>query len=115
MMTTPVALPAPIAAYFEADRQGPEAVALCFTPQAVVTDEGRQHHGRAAITAWKQAASRAFEYQVQPFSVVEEGRGEEHAWCVRSHVTGNFPGSPVDLRYHFRLDDGLVAALEITA
>lgn len=111
MMITTVALPAPIAAYFEADRQGPQAVALCFTPQAVVTDEGRQHHGHAAITAWKQAASRAFDYQVQPFEVVQE-QGD---WCVRSHVTGNFPGSPVDLRYRFRLDDGRVAALEITA
>jgi hypothetical protein len=32
---------------------------------------------------------------------------------VTGRVTGNFPGSPVDLRYRFRLDHGLVASLEI--
>jgi hypothetical protein len=30
-------------------------------------------------------------------------------------VTGNFPGSPVDLQYHFRLERGLIASLEVTA
>jgi len=30
-------------------------------------------------------------------------------------VTGNFPGSPVDLRYSFRLEDNLIASLEIAA
>jgi hypothetical protein len=28
-------------------------------------------------------------------------------------VTGDFPGSPVDLRYRFRLEGGLIASLEI--
>jgi hypothetical protein len=32
---------------------------------------------------------------------------------VRSRVTGNFPGSPVNLRYRFRLERGLIASLEI--
>jgi hypothetical protein len=30
-------------------------------------------------------------------------------------VSGNFPGSPVDLRYRFGLERGLIASLEITA
>jgi len=29
-------------------------------------------------------------------------------------VTGNFPGSPVDLRYSFALEQGKIASLEIT-
>jgi hypothetical protein len=30
-------------------------------------------------------------------------------------VAGNFPGSPADLQYRFRLERGLIASLEITA
>ncbi len=50
-------LPEPIAAYFAADTQNPEAVARCCTAQAVVKDEGHTHIGLDAIKAWKAAAS----------------------------------------------------------
>lgn len=108
-MTTNMALPAPIAAYFAADRQGPAAVAACFTPQGIVTDEGRSHRGRAAIQAWKQGASVQYQYEVRPLDIADE----DGAQVVRARVTGTFPGSPVDLRYRFRLQRGLVAALEV--
>jgi len=32
---------------------------------------------------------------------------------VTSRLTGNFPGSPVDLRYFFRLEGDKIASLEI--
>ena len=32
---------------------------------------------------------------------------------VSSHLVGNFPGSPVDLRYAFRFDGDRIAELEI--
>jgi len=32
---------------------------------------------------------------------------------VTSHVVGDFPGSPIDLRYLFVLDDDRIAELEI--
>jgi hypothetical protein len=32
---------------------------------------------------------------------------------VTSRLTGNFPGSPVDLRFFFRLERGKIASLEI--
>lgn len=77
--------------------------------------EGDRPRCSAARTKLDRSATAATAFssanQVQPFEVVQE----EGAWCVRSHITGNFPGSPVDLRYRFRLDDGRVAALEITA
>jgi hypothetical protein len=104
-------LPEPIAAYFEADRQNPEAVARCFTAHAAVKDEGHTHTGREAIQAWKTAASAQYTYTVEPLSLTQEDGSE----VVRARVTGNFPGSPVDLQYLFRLERGLIAALEITA
>ncbi len=104
-------LPEPIAAYFAADKLNPEAIAHCFTAQAVVKDEGHIHNGIDAIKAWKAATSTAYTYTVDPFALDHKG----NAHIVRSRVTGNFPGSPVDLQYVFRLERGLIASLEITA
>lgn len=104
-------LPDPIAAYFAADRQNPDSLARCFTAQAVVKDEGRTYTGRDAIKAWKAEAAARYTYTSEPFAVAPEEGGH----VVSSHVVGNFPGSPVDLRYHFRLERGLIAQLEITA
>lgn len=102
-------LPEPIAAYFAADARGAAAVAACFLAHAVVKDEGRVHQGLAAIRAWKAAASTSFRYTVAPCAV--ESRDGVHT--VTARVAGDFPGSPVDLRYRFGLECGLVASLEI--
>lgn len=102
-------LPEPIAAYFEADQRAAEAVARCFTDDGRVVDEGATHVGRAAVRAWKTAASRRFSYRVEPFHQARHDRGI----VVTSRVTGDFPGSPVDLRYVFVLERGLIASLEI--
>jgi hypothetical protein len=107
---TALILPEPIAAYFAADEQNPEAVVRCFTAQAVVKDEGRSHVGLDAIRAWKVKASSEYTYTSEPFAL--EQKDGRH--LVTSRVAGNFPGSPVDLRYDFRLERGLIASLEIT-
>jgi hypothetical protein len=104
-------LPEPIAAYFAADKHNAESVARCFAPQAIVKDEGHTHSGRAAITAWKTEASARYTYTTTPLRI-ETRDGMQ---VVRSRVTGNFPGSPIDLDYRFKLVDGVIASLEITA
>jgi ketosteroid isomerase-like protein len=110
-MTAPN-LPEPIAAYFDADKRGdPAAVARCFTEEAVVRDEGQQHTGRAAIREWKTAASAKYSYTSQPLALEQTDEG----YVVTSRLTGDFPGSPVELRYAFRLERGKIASLEITA
>jgi ketosteroid isomerase-like protein len=102
-------LPEPMAAYFAADRQDAAAVARCFTNDAVVKDEGRTHTGQAAIEAWKAEASSQFTYAVKPHSLDKKGS----TYIVTGRVTGNFPGSPVDLRYFFTLARGRISSLEI--
>lgn len=108
-MTT-LSLPDPITAYFAADKQNPEALVRCFTAHAVVKDEGHTYSGLDAIKAWKAAASAKYTYTNEPIAL-EHGEGCQ---IVTSRVVGNFPGSPVDLCYHFRLERGLIAALEIS-
>ena len=102
-------LPEPIAAYFAADTRDGEAVARCFTKRAVVKDEGHTHSGIAAIKAWKTAASAKYSYTSEPFALEHK----DGCYIITSRLTGNFPGSPVDLRYAFRLERGKIAFLEI--
>jgi hypothetical protein len=103
-------LPEPIAAYFDADQRDSAAVARCFTERATVEDEGQSHSGHAAIEAWKTAASRKYSYTCEPLAQAhKEGRT-----IVKTRLAGNFPGSPVDLQFVFRLERGKIAHLEIT-
>ena len=102
-------LPKPIAAYFTADRGDGEAVSRCFTENAVVKDEGHTHKGRAAIKAWKLDVSTKYQYTCEPLACEEKG-GKTVVTC---HLVGNFPGSPVDLRFFFKLEGDRIAALEV--
>ena len=107
-----VQLPNVIAAYFAADRTGEaEATSECFTPDAVVIDEGNRYVGRKAIRQWMANASTQYSDTVEPFDVAED----DGRIVVASHLVGNFPGSPVDLRYCFMLDGDAIAQLEIVA
>ena len=102
-------LPKPIATYFAADKNDSETLSQCFTENAVVNDEGHTHKGRAAIREWKTDASAKYEYRCEPFAC-EEKDGKT---VVTSHLVGNFPGSPVDLRFFFKLEGDKIASLEI--
>lgn len=103
-------LPEPIAAYFAAVHN-PEALARCFTPQAVMKDDGHTYTGIDAITAFMAEASAKYGATSVPFAIERE----EGFQRVRANVSGNFPGSPIVLSYRFRLERGLIASLEITA
>ena len=102
-------LPGPISAYFAADREDGEAVARCFTEAAVVKDEGRTYRGRAAIKQWKAEASAKYQYTSEPFACEQK----DGKFVVTSQLTGNFPGSPVNLRFIFGLEGDKIASLEI--
>jgi hypothetical protein len=108
---TPIHLPPPIAAYFAADTSDANAVARCFSESAVVIDERREHRGRLAITQWKAEATAKYHYTSEPLAVDVSGPDV----TVTARLAGDFPGSPVDLRYRFTLDRGTIARLEITA
>jgi hypothetical protein len=104
-----ISLPEPLAAYFAADRSQRAGVADCFTETAIVKDEGKTYAGREAIRRWKMQASTQYTYVSEPFAIEQDG---DRA-TVTSRVTGNFPGSPVDLRYSFVLEADKIASLEI--
>jgi len=103
-------LPEPLSGYFAAaNAHDPDRVADCFAADAVVHDEGLDIRGRDAIRAWAETTSRKYHHRTDP-SAVEEVAGRT---VVTARVTGNFPGSPIDLRFHFKLAGRQIAGLEI--
>jgi SnoaL-like domain len=102
-------LPEPIAAYFAADRRDAMAVTRCFANDAIVKDEGHTYTGLPAITKWRTDVSAKYTFTSELLALDET----DGVVVVTSRLTGNFPGSPVILRYRFRLERGKIAALEI--
>ena len=106
-----ITLPKGIKAYFDGDRDGgPETVAAAFTENGIVKDKGETHRGRDAIRAWMADEGQQYSYTVEPFLITsEDGKTQ-----VTAHAVGDFPGSPIDLRFFFVLVGDKVAELEIT-
>jgi hypothetical protein len=103
-------LPPPIRTYFEIGNGAAGAdVTRCFTPDAVLVDEGQTHEGVGAIQKWKREVREKFEYTVEPLSVSSNGNSLK----VAAKVIGNFPGSPVQLDHLFELAGDKIKSLEI--
>jgi hypothetical protein len=113
-MSLTVTLPAPVAGYLAAEKaKDADMLAGWFSDDALVHDEGRDHRGRDAIRDWKREADRKYQYVLEPLDV-EVGEGEKTA-KLRARLTGNFPGSPVELDFDFTLANDRITALKITA
>jgi hypothetical protein len=104
-----ITLPPSIAAYFDADREGGDAIAVCFSPDAVVKDEGQTYRGREEIRRWREDVAAKFSYTCEPLAVEEHGERT----VVTCRLEGNFPGSPVNLRFFFRVAAEEIKELEI--
>ena len=103
-------LPPPLDAYFSAaNAHDADGVAACFATDAVVHDEHQDQVGRDAIRAWADETGRRYRHTAEVRAVETEG----DRTTVTAKVSGNFPGSPIELRYGFTLANELVRRLEI--
>jgi hypothetical protein len=110
MTGVPIDLPAPIALYIAAENRGDaQALDQCFTENAVVRDERQTFAGLAAIKRWKAETTKKYRHTVEPLACAQKG-GKT---IVTSRLTGNFPGSPIELQFIFLLDGDKIASLEI--
>jgi len=83
------------------------AYAQCFTETATVFDEGKTHTGRKEIEQWIDKANKDYRATMKP---LEYSEAEQ---TLSTEVSGNFPGSPIMMKYHYEFEDGLIQALEI--
>ena len=104
-----VHLPKPIADYLAADGGDGEALSRCFAEDAVVRDEGQTYRGLAAIKQWKADAKKKYQYTIEPLASARKG----DKTIVTNRLTGNFPGSPVDLQFVFGRHGDRIVSLEI--
>lgn len=103
-------LPEAIETYFAASNtDDADRIADCFTETALVHDERQDIRGREAIRAWAAETRRKYRFQAEVLAAEVDGARA----TVSAHLTGDFPGNPVDLSYRFSLADGKIAALEI--
>ena len=103
-------VPEPVAAYFAAEEaKDAGKLSLCFVEDGTVHDEGRDYRGREAIRRWKQEVDQKYQYVLLPLGA--QTNGDEVT--VRTRLTGNFPGSPVEVNHIFTLSNNSIASLLI--
>jgi len=105
-------LPPPIARYLQGVNASDAGVAASsFATTARVHDEGRDHIGTEAIRAWAQDTITRYATQL----TVEDATSAGDTTVVTARVSGQFPGSPIRLRFSFWLDRDGITRLEIAA
>ncbi len=80
----------------------------CFAEDAQVFDEGKTYNGKAEIEQWIDKSNKDYKAVMK---LLEYSENEE---ILKAEVSGNFPGSPIVLSYHLKLEDGLIQSLKIT-
>lgn len=89
-------------------RESDRALAT-LTPDAEVTDEGRDYQGHEDIGAWLATAAGEFTYTTEFTGATTTDTTID----VGQHLEGNFPGGVADLHYRFTLDGALISRLVI--
>jgi ribulose 1,5-bisphosphate synthetase/thiazole synthase len=103
-------LPKPIALYVAAENSGDANLfERCFAEDAVVRDENQTHTGLVAIKKWKAETKRKYQHTVDPLSLAQK----DGKTVVTNRLTGNFPGSPIELEFVFTLAGDKIVSLEI--
>lgn len=103
-------LHATIAGYFDAQNsQDVDAMCAAFSNDAVVLDEGGLMRGEAALRRWMVETTSTFQPKVAITALHNVGERV----LVDAAVSGDFPGSPVQLRFDFTLEQDQITRLEI--
>ena len=71
---------------------------------ALSTTGGQEYQGRDSIRQWKQAADAKYRYVLQTVNVHKFG----DLVTVRARLTGEFPGSPVEIEHIFTLSNNKI-------
>ncbi|MFG2358423.1 nuclear transport factor 2 family protein [Streptomyces sp. NPDC048521] len=104
-------LPGAVRAYLDARaRDDRPAAAECFTPSAVVVDDGSTYRGHEAIRRWLSRSSTEYTYTTTLMTAVRHDRTHCN---VTQRLEGDFPGGVADLDFAFTLDGAGITELVI--
>lgn len=107
-------IPKPIAAFIRAtNNHNTDAFLATLTYTAVISDEGQDYRGIAAIKEWSDEKYIGAKVTLEPIKTVERN-GKT---IVTAKVDGNFDKTglpdPFHMDFHFTIDSNKVAALSI--
>ena len=103
-------VPAVVRKFFtEANRFNAKQAAECFTEEAMVQDEDRDHKGQISILAWVTEVIAKYQPTFTLLRASVAGAQVKTAVAV----SGRFPGSPVTLGYEFHLRGNKISSLTI--
>ena len=103
-------LPGPIDVYFVSENaHDTTALDRCFAADAIVRDEGKTIEGLAAIKAWRIETGKKYNHKVEPLAMSER----DGKFIVTGKVSGDFPGSPINLDHIFEIEGDRIVSLEI--
>ncbi len=103
-------LPKPLAAFIAAQNDfNTDAFVNTFANNAAVHDEGNDYHGIEEIRRWIETTNDKYNTKMEPLAFIQSN-GES---VVTIRLSGNFPGSPLPVKFHFVLKDEKIASLRI--
>src|SRR4030095_531541 len=102
--------PHPINSYVKATKERDnDAFGALFTEDAIVHDKGQEHRGVIAIRKWLRSTVEKCQFPLPPTRLSQQGTET----ILNGKLSGDFPGSPLSMRFHFVLREGKISSLDI--
>lgn len=86
------------------------AYANLFSETGVMYDEGKTHTGRKEIQKCIAEANKKYRTIMKPVGYTETG----NQGTLSAKISGTFEGSPIVLKFHFEIKEGLIQSLKVT-
>lgn len=86
------------------------AYANLFSETSIVHDEGKAHCGRKEVEQWIAEANEKYKSTMEPVDFTQKG----NQGVLTANVSGTFPGSPLVLKFHFEIKEGMIQSLKVT-
>src|ERR1700730_9667262 len=91
------------------DKFDSKAFAENFSDEAIVQYEGKTYHGKKEIRQWNEITNAKYKTKYKPLEI--STRGDEI--ILTTKVSGTFDGSPITLKYQFKLIGDKIISLRI--
>lgn len=82
-----------------------DALVSCFTDDAIVFDEDKEVKGTKAIKQWAENVFEKYKLKVK----ITDSTGTKNETIITTMVSGTFPGSPLQIKYHLTIRNGKIA------
>ena len=91
------------------DKYDSKAFTENFSDDAIVYDEGKIYHGKKEIRQWNEITNAKYKTKYEPLEI--SNNGDEI--ILTTKVSGTFDGSPITLKYYFKVKGNKITSLRI--